>query len=740
MQHRSSQESGTTRLSPRRSRGEPRSSRAGVRRDAPAPRRIGPYTLLRELGRGGMGVVYLAEDAGGRRVALKVALGGAPAPDRLARLQREGQLTAALTHPGIVRIHAAGATEEGNLYLVFELVEGAEAISDVLPRLDLRERVELLRDAARALGYAHRKGVLHRDVKGDNLLVDAAGRVRVADFGLATAQDVERLTQTGGLLGTPSHMSPEQMFAGRRPVGPPTDVWGLGVILYEALTGVLPFEAATLLDLMTAISSPTRTRPRALDPTIPEALERICLRALAADPHERYAHGDDLADALDGFLAGERPVKSRALGWWTLGLGLVVSVGLPLVLLGSESAPTERPQPEALALEAPSEEPRASRDTPAARRALERIRLTSGARRRLAAADAWLAAFPGHEGASEVARLRRADRLVVPLAELAVAGGPAPRAQAVLLPGGSVLAWGTSGIKTREPEFALWRRRGAEEWAPPTRWRAPGPIADLAAVSSSLALAVLDDARVIELVLGPAPSSRVVWAPPGRAQAGLIAAGPVGADGWRACVVAHVGPSASAVWDLGSTGGVVTSAAFPSWDACPVSAVARSPLGGRVVLGGGLGVQAPRSMGKIRLAPGGSQVDLRDPVTSIAFSPEGDSVAAGTGFGRLLVYGCGRRLGARRELTRAAERFDEAGLAHPYPVEALAFGPAGRRLYSVSSNPAETRTILQVWTLDDGRLERRVELAGRRLTLSVGEGVLVLSGAHREAVLLATDR
>jgi hypothetical protein len=743
MQHRSSQERSPTRLSPRRAPGEPRSSRAGsgVRRDPPPLRRIDSYTLIRELGRGGMGVVYLAEDASGRRVALKVAIGGASTPDRLARLKREGELTAALTHPGIVRIHAAGTTDGGNRYLVFELVEGAQPISDVLPTLDLRERVALLRDAARALGYAHRRGVLHRDVKGDNLLVDATGRVRVADFGLATAQDVERLTQTGGLLGTPSHMSPEQMIAGRSPVGPPTDVWGLGVILYEALTGRLPFEATTLLDLMAAISSSRRTRPRTVDPAIPEGLERICLRALAADPSERYAHGDALADALDAFLAGEeRPAKSLALGWWTLGLGLVIAVGLPLLLLDSEPAPRARPQPVPAALDTPSAEPRARPDGRAAGRALERVRLTTVPRRRLVAADAWLAAFPGHEGTAEVARLRRADRLRVPLAELVVAGGRAPRAQAVVLPEGGVLAWGASGIKTREPEFALWRRDGAEEWAPPRRWRAPGLISELAAVSSTLAVAVLDDARVIEIVLGPAPSSRVVWTPPGLAREGLVAAAPDGANGWRACVVARVGPASSAAWELAATAGVVESAPLPSWDSYPVAAVARSPQGGRVVLGGGLGAQAPRPMGTIQLSPGASAVDLRGPVTSVAFSPVGDLVAAGTGFGRLLVYRCSQRLSARRELTRAVEGFDEVGLAHPYPIQALAFGPGGRRLYSVSSNPAETATILQVWTLDDGRLERRVELKGRRLSLSIGEGFLVLSGGHREAILLATDR
>ncbi|MGE0707410.1 MAG: bifunctional serine/threonine-protein kinase/formylglycine-generating enzyme family protein [Planctomycetota bacterium] len=256
---------------------------------------------MRELGRGAMGVVLLAhERSPAREVAIKLVQED-PHPARRARFRREGEVAAGLLHPGIVRVHAAGETPLGP-YLVYEYVEGAQTLGDVLPSLERPQRVALIRDAARALGYAHERGVVHRDVKPDNLLVDRDGRLRVADFGLALRTDErQRLTQTGQLLGTPAYMAPEQLAAERDP-GPAADVWALGVVLYEALTDEHPFLAPNLIELVGRVGAGPAP-PSSLAEVSP-ALEAVCLRALAADPAERYPDGAAFAADLDACLAG----------------------------------------------------------------------------------------------------------------------------------------------------------------------------------------------------------------------------------------------------------------------------------------------------------------------------------------------------------------------------------------------------------------------------------------------------
>jgi serine/threonine-protein kinase len=260
-----------------------------------------------------MGVVHRARDVvSGREVALKVLLDPAQRA-RVERFEREGKITAALRHPGIVRIHSTGAVD-GCPYLAYELVEGARTLDEVLPLLERTRRLELVRDVARALGHAHAHGVVHRDVKPSNVLVGRDGRARVADFGLAIDDEsaLDRLTKTGVMVGTPLTMSPEQ-FAGKRDqVGPASDVWSLGVLLYLALTNELPFMAPTLLQLGAAITTARPRRPTLLDPTIAKDLEAICMIALQRDPRDRYPDGERLAQDLDRYLRGEPALARRA--------------------------------------------------------------------------------------------------------------------------------------------------------------------------------------------------------------------------------------------------------------------------------------------------------------------------------------------------------------------------------------------------------------------------------------------
>ncbi len=282
------------------------------RRLPQAGQRFGPYEVVALLGRGGMGAVFRARDAAASRdVALKVILDEVD-EQRRERFRREGEVTARLTHPGVVRVHTAGESD-GLLYLCYELVEGARPLTAAFAERDLPARVGLVRDAALALAHAHAQGVVHRDVKPDNLLVDALGRVRVADFGLAAARDLSRLTQTGAFVGTPTHMAPEQFLATRSgPPGPPADVWSLGVILYQALTCALPFEGATLLELGAQIVEAQPVAPRRRAPGVSPALEAVCLAALAKEPELRYPDAGAFAEDLERALAGEAPSAPSA--------------------------------------------------------------------------------------------------------------------------------------------------------------------------------------------------------------------------------------------------------------------------------------------------------------------------------------------------------------------------------------------------------------------------------------------
>jgi len=329
--------------------GPPRAARAPT--GSGVQQRVGSYLVEGELGRGAMGVVYVARDQGtGRRVALKLIQGDVDAR-RLERFRREGELTARLRHPGVVGVHSAG-TWEGKPYLAYELVEGARTLDQAFKERELVERVELVRDTARALGAAHEIGITHRDIKPDNVLVDDQGRVRVADFGLATAQDLETLTRTGAVVGTPVYMAPEKFIAGAAR-GPNLDVWSLGVVLYEAICEELPFFAKSVPDLVKALMAPPKP-PSALRPETPADLEAICLRALSSEIGERYADGNAFADDLDRFLRGD-PVEAIGPGlpWGGLCALFGVACGLLVVVLAwrfwPEAPLTQLPPPTASA-------------------------------------------------------------------------------------------------------------------------------------------------------------------------------------------------------------------------------------------------------------------------------------------------------------------------------------------------------------------------------------------------------
>lgn len=266
------------------------------------------YEVLREIARGGMGVVYEARQLSlGRPVAVKIILQGGLASDAdRRRFRAEAAAAAKLKHPNIVVVHEVG-DYEGQPFFSMEYVAG-ESLSRIVHRAlpSPQQAAHFAREVACAVQFAHQQGVLHRDVKPSNVLVDESGRVRVMDFGLAKQIDAdEKLTVTGQMLGTPSYMAPEQISGAIAAVGPASDVYGLGALLYELLTGQAPFSGASPVETLLAVLESEPVPPRRINATAPRALEMIALRCLEKEPSNRYASAGEVAADLDRYLAGE---------------------------------------------------------------------------------------------------------------------------------------------------------------------------------------------------------------------------------------------------------------------------------------------------------------------------------------------------------------------------------------------------------------------------------------------------
>jgi serine/threonine protein kinase len=290
--------------------------RPGTAPPGSLPRLFDGYDLLQEIGRGAMGVVYKAWDPRLKRyVALKLMLGGEYAtPVEFSRFRSEAQAAAGLSHRNIVPVYQVGAAD-GLPYFCMKFVEGTTLAARVSQGpLPPREAAQLVARIARAVEHAHRHGILHRDLKPSNVLIDEDDQPVVTDFGLAKRTHAggsgAGLTQTGVIVGTPSYMAPEQAVASSAEVGPASDVYSLGAMLYELLTGRPPFQAASAVDVLLLVRSEEAVRPRLLNPGIDADLELICLKCLEKSPVHRYPTAARLADDLDAFLQGE-PVSAR---------------------------------------------------------------------------------------------------------------------------------------------------------------------------------------------------------------------------------------------------------------------------------------------------------------------------------------------------------------------------------------------------------------------------------------------
>ena len=319
------------------------------------------YDFLGELARGGMGIVYKVRDRIlGRVVALKTIRGGGELrPDGVARFRREAEAVARLDHPHIIRIHEFGE-EDGRPYFTMPLAEGGSLAGRVSAfRADPSAAVLLLEKVAAAVGHAHAHGILHRDLKPSNVLLDAAGEPLVADFGLVKFLDtVSDLTQTGDVLGTPAYMAPEQAAGRTDEVGPWTDVWALGAILYELTTGRLPFLGRNREEILHRILTTAPPTPRTLNPGLTPTLEAVILKCLRREPGERYSTAGGLAEDLAGWRRGDSltlPGTGRSRRRWLRRItaaGALAALGGAGVLLlppPNKTAPAKpRPRPQIL--------------------------------------------------------------------------------------------------------------------------------------------------------------------------------------------------------------------------------------------------------------------------------------------------------------------------------------------------------------------------------------------------------
>ncbi len=313
---------------------------AGTAGEEECGRSFAEYELHEEIGRGGMGLVYRAWQPGLRRtVALKLLLGGAfSSREAIARFKKEAQIAAALHHPHLVPIHAADEAD-GQPYYVMELIEG-QSLGELTrgTPLPAERAARYLLATARAVEYAHSQGVLHRDLKPSNILIDALDQPRVADFGLArTEHEPADFTLTGETIGSPAFMAPELASGGKNLSSPSADLYALGAVLYQALTGRPPFQGESILQILDQAKNAAPLRPRQLVPGVPVDLETVCLKCLEKEPTQRYESVGAFADDLARFLCGEsvraRPVSGVMQAWQWMRRRPALTISLLALLL-----------------------------------------------------------------------------------------------------------------------------------------------------------------------------------------------------------------------------------------------------------------------------------------------------------------------------------------------------------------------------------------------------------------------
>ncbi|MGE0709629.1 MAG: protein kinase [Planctomycetota bacterium] len=299
------------------------------------PLSIPGYRVLRKVGAGATAEVFAAEDlTAARTVAIKVLLDAAPSAEQVDRFRREREVLARLDHPHVLRVHSAGSVS-GRPYVITELLPGRTLADRVKEGLDWRQATELALQAARGLGALHAAGLIHRDVKPRNLLLDEGERVKVADLGLVAAADLRTITREQALTGTPAYMAPEAL-RGEKLRDPSCDVYSLGATCFELLTGALPHPLPTFGELLGARLRDPSPDPGRVRPGIPPAVAAVCRRAMAGDPSARYPNAGAFAAALEQARDGGGARGTWLLPWAAVALGGLVAAA---ALAGRTPAP-----------------------------------------------------------------------------------------------------------------------------------------------------------------------------------------------------------------------------------------------------------------------------------------------------------------------------------------------------------------------------------------------------------------
>ncbi len=669
------------------------SQRARLAEQAEAPRRLGRFELLEAIGAGAFGTVYRARDPGlDRLVAVKVPHPGQPT-EAAERFLREARSAAQLQHPVIVPIHEVGE-DNGTPYLVSELVAGT-TLADRLRATPYApdEAARLVAALANGLHYAHTRGVIHRDVKPNNVMLDAAGEPHLLDFGLALRDAGEAtMTTEGQVLGTPAYMSPEQARGEGHAVDGRTDVYSLGAILYQLLTGEQPFRGNVRMVLRQVLDEEPRP-PRRLNDRLPRDLETVCLKCLEKDPARRYASAAALADDLRRFLAGQpvvaRPVSpaGKAARWCRRNPALAaaaVSVFLALAAVAAVSLAFAHAEAEnAKHLESVNED----------------LRQTDAQRRQALRQGTYLARDRGlalcQQGEADVGLLWLARALEI---------GP---------PDDPELA---DALREVRAQFAAWRGRVC----PPVARLAPESTVDVLAFSPDGRL-LLTGARDGTVALWRADTGELVLRPWQHRGSVIVAA--FSGDGQRFVTADRNGPPRIGDTATGQPVGVNLPNFFDGM-------LALAPDGKTIA--------ALEQQGVVRLrdidpgAPVGEAIAAGGDIRAVAFSPDGKLlVTAGSGTGPRLwnaltgkpvraalahpgvVYGVAFSPDGKALLTwgddRTARLWDVATgkargspLAHPQLVRAAAFSPDGRLVATGCGDPPEKGEV-RVWESASGR-------------------------------------
>jgi WD40 repeat protein len=684
------------------------------------------YEILSELGRGGMGVVYQARQVQlNRLVALKMILsGGHAGEEERTRFRVEAEAVARLQHPGIVQIYEIGESE-GRPFFSLEFVEGGNLDRKIAGTpLAARQAATLIETLARAVHAAHQKGIVHRDLKPANVLLTADGTPKITDFGLAKYLDSERgQTQSGAILGTPSYMAPEQASGRGKAVGPATDVYALGAILYECLTGRPPFKAETPLDTLMQVMSEEPLPPSRLQPKVPRDLEPICLKCLEKAPARRYGSALALAEDLRCWLAGE-PTQARPVGTWgrlakwarrrpaVAGLLAAVvgvaAVGLGLVLWQWQRAEGQRRRAEqqsrlaekqrGLAEQQSRLADRRRRQAVAARQTAEQRVAENYLERGLAACNTegdaalgvlWLAraleAVPAHEANLDHVIRTNLTAWCRGLHPLRAVLPHAGQVQAVAFsPDGKTILTGSGEEDRGSGEARLWSAATGQPLLAPLRHQGPVTAVAFSPDGKTVCTGSWDDtARLWSAVTGqpltvPLKHLGTVWS--------VV----FSRDGKTVLTRSgDLGKGEVRLWSA-ATGRELTP---PLRHPRGIMAVALSPDGQEVLTGSGAGEMKP---GEARLwsaatgQPLGPPLKHQGPVTAAAFSPDGKAILTGSedGTAQLWKTPSGQPLGPL--------------LRHQGPVTAVAFGPDGQTVLTASGSWEDSSGEVRLWSAATG--------------------------------------